>query len=57
MIKFPGPFIVETYHFRRLMLLNDDFLLDYRVVVSFKSDYYTVLWFCVYYIVEVSCIP
>lgn len=57
MIKFPGPFIVETYHFRRLMLLNDDFLLDYKVVVSFKSDYYTVLWFCVYYIVEVSCIP
>lgn len=39
--------MIETYHIRRLMLLNNDFVANDKAAVSFKS-YYTVLLFAGY---------
>ena len=33
------------------MLLKNDFVVDYKLEVSFRRNFYNILLFCVYYIV------
>lgn len=40
-MKLPGSFIVETYYLKRLILLSNDFIVDYKAAVLLKCEFYT----------------